>query len=271
MASVAVDLPERLRYDSLQQRKANGEILYYEIFKWKMKYAPRNVHHFSDVSLSEEERNTLNSWIRNVDDRGSCQRLQILFSFSVPCPQALEHILSLKLPVISAGAGNGYWEFLLQERGADITAFDNNTVYPKDMRYIEIVDGSPSILSDYADKALLLCWPDHEETCSFAVDCVRFYEGNTIIHVGEMFGETFSSNPWGQTTSRDFQLQLGRHFRCVSRVQLPNWPGHMDSLTVWSRVSQSVECDGADMVFVHLSNPRYFGWNQIPDHDKYSS
>ena len=66
MASVAVDLPERLRYDSLQQRKANGEILYYEIFKWKMKYAPRNIHHFSDVSLSEEERKTLNSWIRQV-------------------------------------------------------------------------------------------------------------------------------------------------------------------------------------------------------------
>ena len=99
------------------------------------------------------------------------------------------------------------------------------------------------------------------ESCSFSLDCLKFYKGNTIIHIGEMFGETLSSNPWGQTTSRDFQIQLGESFRCVSRVQLPNWPGHMDSLTVWSRVSQPVRCDGADMVFVHLANPRYIGWN----------
>lgn len=99
------------------------------------------------------------------------------------------------------------------------------------------------------------------EGCTFSLDCLKFYKGNTIIHIGELFGETLSSNPWGQTTSRDFQLQLGEHFRCVSRVQLPNWPGHLDSLTVWSRASQPVECDGADMVFVHLQNPRYLGWD----------
>lgn len=99
------------------------------------------------------------------------------------------------------------------------------------------------------------------DSCSFSLDCLKFYKGNTIIHIGEMFGETLSSNPWGQTTSRDFQIQLGECFRCVSRVQLPNWPGHMDSLTVWSRALQPVRCDGADMVFVHLANPRYIGWH----------
>lgn len=35
--------------------------------------------------------------------------------------------------------GNGYWEFLLQERGADIIAFDQNTIYPPEMRYMEIM------------------------------------------------------------------------------------------------------------------------------------
>ncbi|XP_078362177.1 uncharacterized protein LOC144646455 [Oculina patagonica] len=254
-------IPDHLSYRTLQQRKRNGEIIYYEIFKWKMKYAPSEVHRFCDVSMDDQVRRVLNSWIRNVDDRSSCQTLQILFSFSVPCQQALEHILNLKVPLISAGAGNGYWEFLLQERGADIIAFDQNTVYPADMRYIEIMDGSPSILCDHEDRALLLSWPDHEEDCSFSLDCLKHYKGNTIIHIGELFGETLSANPWGQTTSRAFQLQLGERFRCVSRVQLPNWPGHMDSLTVWSRASQPVDCDGADMVFVRLENPRYLGWS----------
>ena len=41
---------------------------------------------------------------RDVDDRSSCQALQILFSFSVPCQQAFDHILNLKVPIISAGA-----------------------------------------------------------------------------------------------------------------------------------------------------------------------
>ena len=100
------------------------------------------------------------------------------------------------------------------------------------------------------------------EDCSFSLDCLKHYKGGTIIHIGELFGETLSANPWGQTTSRAFQLELGERFRCVSRVQLPNWPGHMDSLTVWSRASQPVECDGADMVFVRLKeNQRYSGWN----------
>ena len=97
-------LPGRLLYNTLQQRKSNGEILYYEIFKWKMKHAPGTIHRFCDSSLSDQERQSLTSWIRNLDDRSSCQRLQILFSFSVPCLHALEHILNLRTPIISAGA-----------------------------------------------------------------------------------------------------------------------------------------------------------------------
>ena len=109
-------LPERLHYNTLQQRKSNGEILYYEIFKWKMKHAPGKIHRFCDSSLSDQERQSLTSWIRNLDDRSSCQRLQILFSFSVPCLHALEHILNLSIPIISAGAVSitkkGYYQFL---------------------------------------------------------------------------------------------------------------------------------------------------------------
>ncbi|RMX56318.1 hypothetical protein pdam_00019264 [Pocillopora damicornis] len=245
--------PGCLTYCTLEERKADGKILYYEIFKWKMKHAPSKIHHFSDASLDEQMRRDLNSWIRNIDERTSCQRLQILFSFSIPCHEALEHIMKLK--------GNGYWEFLLQQRGADIVAFDQNTVYPTDMRYTEIMEGDPSILCDYKDRALLLSWPDHAEDCSFSLDCLKYYSGKTIIHIGKLFGETLSSNPWGQTTSRAFQLRLGETFRCVSRVQLPNWPGHMDSLTVWSRAPDVVDCDGADMVFIPLENTRYFGWS----------
>ena len=100
------------------------------------------------------------------------------------------------------------------------------------------------------------------EECTFSRECLGHYQGNTVIHIGELLGETCSANPWGQTSSRDFQLKLVEQFRCVCRVELPNWPGHMDSLTIWSRVSSSQDCDGADMKFVHIKLPRYFGWKE---------
>lgn len=56
--------PGCLTYCTLEERKADGEILYNEIFKWKMKHAPSKIHHFSDASLDEQIRRDLNSWIR---------------------------------------------------------------------------------------------------------------------------------------------------------------------------------------------------------------
>ena len=65
MAALAErEMPQQLLYNTLQQRKGNGEILYYKIFKWKMKHAPGTIHRFCDVSLNEKEREILNSWIR---------------------------------------------------------------------------------------------------------------------------------------------------------------------------------------------------------------
>lgn len=36
--------------------------------------------------------------------------------------------------------GTGYWEFLLQSRGLDVVAFDQNQIFPPEMRYTEIMD-----------------------------------------------------------------------------------------------------------------------------------
>lgn len=36
--------------------------------------------------------------------------------------------------------GTGYWEFLLQSRGLDVVAFDQNRIFPPEMRYTEIMD-----------------------------------------------------------------------------------------------------------------------------------
>ncbi|KAG8537657.1 hypothetical protein GDO81_024141, partial [Engystomops pustulosus] len=56
--------------------------------------------------------------------------------------------------------GTGYWEFLLQSRGLDIVAFDQNTIFPPEMRYTEVMTGGPELLENYPDRALFLAWPD---------------------------------------------------------------------------------------------------------------
>ena len=48
----------------------------------------------------------------------------------------------------------------------------------------------------------------------------------------------FSTPPGG--------LQLGERFRCTQTVPLPNWPGHLDSLTIWRRVEATVDCRAPD-------------------------
>ena len=40
-----------------------------------------------------------------------------------------------------------------------------------------------------------------DEDSTFGFDCVTEYKGKLIVHVGELLGDTLSSNPWGQTTS----------------------------------------------------------------------
>ncbi|XP_069471341.1 uncharacterized protein [Ambystoma mexicanum] len=245
---------EPLSWQSLEDRKHCGENLYHRLYQETVARLPSDAHRFCDPELPAPRRKELLRLLRGLEDDCSCQRLQILFSFSVPSPDALQLISDLGLPVVSAGAGTGYWEFLLQSRGVDVVAFDVNSIYPQEMRYTEVMTSGPVILQQFPDRALLLAWPDADESSTFSLDCLGYYRGEIILHVGELLGETLSANPWGQSSSRDFQMALAEDFCCVKRLELPNWPGHRDSLSVWQRKNpQPVMCDGAHFHYVDLS------------------
>ncbi|XP_063300307.1 uncharacterized protein LOC134587923 isoform X1 [Pelobates fuscus] len=248
MAALA---PSGLQWDTLEQRKHQGENLYYQIYVWKLQQLPADVHRFCDPELPAPRRKELLHMLRSLEEDSSCQRLQILFSFSVPSPQVLELLCSLRLPMVSAGAGTGYWEYLLQRLGLDVVSFDQNSIFPSEMRYTEIMTGGPELLEHFPDRALFLAWPDADESSRFSLDCLSYFRGQTLFHVGELLGETMSSNPWGQSTSRDFQLALAEDFCCVKRLKLPSWPGQVDSFSMWRRKSsQLVLCDGAHFQYV---------------------
>lgn len=123
------------------------------------------------------------------------------------------------------------------------------SVPPPDYNYeifasIQVVWSSEHIM--YAKRTYFF----YLEENRFSYECLRHYAGDTIVHVGELYGETFSSNPWGQSTSRIFQLELGKTFRCVFRTRLPSWPGYMDSLSIWCRCDTAVDCDGGSFCYI---------------------
>ena len=64
------------------------------------------------------------------------------------------------------------------------------------------------------------------------------HDGCSVIHLGETYGATLWANVWGQSTSKKCQELLLKNFRRVTTVPLPQWPGHLDELTIWRRVEK---------------------------------
>lgn len=69
-----------------------------------------------------------------------------------------------------------------------------------------------------------------------SLQCLKHFKGNWIVHIGELFGYTFDGlNPWGKTTSMQFQIYLQTHFHKVYQHEMRRWPLFRDTITVWRR------------------------------------
>lgn len=133
--------------------------------------------------------------------------------------------------------------------------FDNGLV---------IYKGGPEVLSqnskfkDIHNRVLFLCYPDEDvfedehnqydnedddyeanstSISSMGAACLEHYMGDTIIHVGELFGDTLSMDhaPWGRSSSAEFQQRLFSEYHCILRAKLTNWLHVRDTISVWKR------------------------------------
>lgn len=197
------------------------------ICHWENFFAPEN-----------DTESRIQSWIR-LEIVGQC--LMDKYSWAIPDSRSLR-ILSNFSPLIEIGCGKAYWAYLLRNRGVDIIAVDKY-VDPTTC-WTNIVTSGPEILSHHMSKGrnLFLCYPDDTE--NMAIDCLDNFEGDYIIHVGELVacGGTFSGAPqapFGRTTSSEFQIQLMEDFHCLLIVDLPRFPFSKDTLSVWKRTTFS--------------------------------
>lgn len=122
--------------------------------------------------------------------------------------------------------------------------------------------GGPEILSENeeirnSNRTLMVCYPDEdietqqpeesepeeeghlpvESMTSLGIQCLDHFQGNYIIHIGELYGDTLSMDqaPWGRSSSPSFQERLASEFHCLLKASLPNWLHVRDTISVWKR------------------------------------
>mmetsp|Transcript_25627 Transcript_25627/g.33553 ORF Transcript_25627/g.33553 Transcript_25627/m.33553 type:complete len:336 (+) Transcript_25627:48-1055(+) len=190
------------------------------------------------------------------------------YSWAIPDERALKAVANFG-PIIEVGCGLGYWAKLLRDRGVNVAAYDiladesrkaKSMEDPKKTQandqeggsqseeeeesrafWTEVEPGGPEMLLKESNKGrnLFLCYPDDYEDSeeSLALNCLKKFTGDYVIHVGELFGQTLSCRqaPWGRTSDPNFQEHLCSTFHQVLQLGLPHWPHSRDTLTVWKR------------------------------------
>ena len=206
-------------------------------------------HFFSEAHVEPERRAEL--WARQAEIG---EELVDKYSWAIPNERSIS-VLKHFAPLVEIGCGaNAYWCQQMKQAGIDIVGFDINPKTggkiggaPKGKgRTFTVQRGGPEVLSNPVNKHrnLFLCYPDEndndkDEDFSLGLACLENFQGDHVIHVGEIYGDTLSVDqaPWGRSSSPYFQQQLATQFHCVLQIPLPNWIHVRDSLTVWKRSS----------------------------------
>lgn len=170
----------------------------------------------------------------------------------------------LKLMQRQAGIDIVGYDVNLEQGGTIVT--DNSTKQDKknrkgsDPSSSRIRQGGPDVLSlkENAKRTLFLCYPDEDdqepeeeeddneydddrepqEPTSMGWRCLDHYQGEYVIHVGELFSDanlSIDQAPWGRSSSPEFQQRLASEYHCLLKAQLPNWLHTRDSISVWKR------------------------------------
>jgi hypothetical protein len=158
------------------------------------------------------------------------------YSWAVPTPEIIESLAQFS-PLVEVGAGRGYWASLIQEVGGEIDCFDEN---PPDISetnpwcpphdgwdrtFIKIHQAGPEIAAVYPEATLFLCWPPYNTPMAY--DCLRQYEGQRLVFVGEGDG--------GCCGDDAFWKLLDSEWNAVLTYDIPNWWSIRDYVSVWER------------------------------------
>lgn len=187
------------------------------------------------------------------------------YAWAIPDERAIRIIRHFS-PTVEIGCGrNGYWSKLLKESGVDIIAYDQSpsgggqiidkSTHRKRSKKNKndnfVRKGGPNTLTQKnirnSGRTLFLCYPDESfddenKQTSLGASCLEHFDGDCIIHVGELYGDTLSLEqaPWGRSSSALFQQRLSSEFHCILKVKLQNYLHVRDTISVWKRSKRCI-------------------------------
>jgi len=124
----------------------------------------------------------------------------------------------------------------------DIIPIDREVEGGDDMHTV-ISKGTPKLLAgnEMKGRNLFLCYPD--DSNSMGLKCLQYFEGEYIIHVGELLVTSGGvcgppQGSFGKTSSADFQIALSENFHCILCRKLDYaLPFSNDYISVWKRTT----------------------------------
>jgi hypothetical protein len=159
-------------------------------------------------------------------------RLQLAqrYAYVLPEPHLLD-VVARQSPLVEVGAGTGYWSYLLQQRGADVIAYDQaplgggrtNRYHVELWPWTEVLEADAAVVRRHPDRCLFVCWPP---LYSSLWEVLRFFTGQRVVYVGDD----------GRRTARLAGLEA--EFDEVERwsvVAMDPAPGAPARLSVWRR------------------------------------
>ena len=125
-------------------------------------------------------------------------------------------------------------------KGVDIQAYDKQVPLNP---WTNVLQGTPKktlSLKSNQNRNLFLCYCDQYE--SMGLQCLKYFQGEFIIHVGELIHTGCASGspqaPWGRSSGPDFQVKLSELYHLVLTKKLDiSFPFANDYLTVWKRTN----------------------------------
>lgn len=152
------------------------------------------------------------------------------YSFSIPSEEAIAKISSLG-PLISIGAGTGYWERLVANCGGDILAFDyappgrGENKYGHETSWYPVQKGGPKTLPQYPGRSLFLSWPPYQT--DMGEKCIRSNQGPYLVYIGE--------GKYGCTGTDRMHDYIRAHYDLMEFVRIPSWPDIRDGVYLYRK------------------------------------
>ena len=196
----------------------------------------RNHQGYSDMSDEEikaliESRNS-DSFLREHYRRDS---FIDEYGWSVPSKEAIDKIKNFvgDGKVLEVGSGYGLWAKLLRDADINTHATDNlswpenSTWHPSKKQFtsIENISNIEAIEKYPGYNVLMMSWPDYDKP--FAVNSLETFKGDKIIYIGE--------GTYGCTGCDRFHALLDKEWEKVGDVDIPNWSGIHDYLSLYVR------------------------------------